>query len=57
MKSFEQIAKAMYEAYAKTKRELGYTSRILPWAALLSSSKDAWIAAAQVAHKEMMEVH
>jgi hypothetical protein len=52
MKSFEQIAKAMYKA---ANAFLGYYEEELE--ILAEIDKQIWIAAAKAAHKEITEVH
>ena len=54
MKSFEQIAKAMYQ---KWQSSLIRFRKPMPFHQLEAHEQQAWISAAQVAHKEMMEVH
>ena len=54
MKSFEQIAQAIYEAYETNRRFFRWES---DWEILTDDEKAPWIAAAQTAHKEIMEVH
>ena len=54
MKSFEQIAEAMYR---KWQSSLIRFRKPMPFHQLEAHEQQAWIAAAQVAHKEMMEVH
>ncbi len=56
MKSYEQIAKAMYEAWEKSiRRETGI--ELLSWSALPTLEQQAWIAAARQAVAEMATVH
>ena len=54
MKYYEQIAKAMYE---KWQAALIRFRKPMPFYRLEAHEQHAWIAAAQVAHKEIMEVH
>ena len=54
MKSFEQIAEAMYR---KWQAALIRFRKPMPFHQLEAHEQQAWIAAAQVAHKEIMEVH
>ena len=54
MKSFEQIAEAMYR---KWQAALIRFRKPMPFYQLEAHEQQAWIAAAQVAHKEIMEVH
>ena len=54
MKSSEQIAEAMYR---KWQAALIRFRKPMPFYQLEAHEQQAWIAAAQVAHKEMMEVH
>lgn len=59
MKSFEQIAKAIFEAHDKVISEAGGidTCRRFRWEAIPDLKQDAWIAAAKEAHKQITEVH
>ena len=52
MKSFEQIAKAMYAAYRSA-----HIQKLAEWHQLSSMSRDCWLSAAEAAIKEMSEVH
>ena len=54
MKSFEQIAKAMFEAFKASAPNMyqEHTFESLPF-----HHQDAWTAAAKAAHKEITEVH
>lgn len=56
MKSFEQIAKAMYAAY---RRHIQTVIGVNPpsWGDLPMTELQAWISAAQEANKEIAEVH
>ena len=54
MKSFEKIAEAMYR---KWQAALIRFRKPMPFYQLEAHEQQAWIAAAQVAHKEIMEVH
>ena len=56
MKSYEQIAQAMYEAHGKELlRQIGVTQR--PWGGLGSGEQACWIAAAKQAAAELALVH
>jgi len=56
MKSYEQIAKAMYAAYRRhIKTVIGIN--LSSWGCLPMTELQAWIAAAMAAHKEITEVH
>lgn len=52
MKSFEQIAKAMYEAYRESRGNV----MLALWHKLSQDHQNAWIDAAKAAHKEITEV-
>lgn len=55
MKSFEQVAKALFETAAK-----GYerdTGEKLTWEGLLKKHQADWVAVAKRAYQELMEVH
>lgn len=53
MKSFEQIARAMFDAYANSMAfSVTYT-----WDVVDQHVKDAWVKAAKAAHKEITELH
>ena len=54
MKSYEQIAEAMYR---KWQAALVRFRNPKPFAELEEHEQQAWIAAAQAAHKGIMEVH
>ena len=54
MKSFEQIAEAMYR---KWQAALIRFRKPMPFHTLEAHEQQAWIAAAQAAHKEIMEAH
>lgn len=54
MKSYEQIAEAMYK---KWQAALVRFRRPKPFAELEEHEQKAWIAAAQAAHREIMEVY
>lgn len=54
MKSFEQIAQAMYDKWRKAMLRF---RKLMPFHQLEDHEQQAWIAAAQAAHKEIMEVH
>ena len=58
MKSYEQIAQAMYEAHLMAFNELMPLAlkEGSAWAYMEERFKGCWIAAAQAAHKEIMEV-
>lgn len=58
MKSYEQIAEAMYRAWVKEResREV-VLGRYLAWSALSDDGKAAWIAAARQAAAELALVH
>ena len=55
MKSFEQIAKAMYGAWAKEYRKHNFDPPL--WITLTPAAHAAWIAAARQAVAEMATVH
>lgn len=59
MKSFEQIAEAMYEAHLMAFNELMPLAlkEGSSWACMEERFKGCWIAAAKAAHKEITEVH
>ena len=52
MKTFEQIAKAMYAAY-----RAAHIQKLAEWHQLTQMTRDCWMAAAKAAHKEITEVH
>jgi len=52
MKTFEQIAKAMYDAY-----RANHIHKLAEWHQLTQTHRACWIAAAKAAHKETTEVH
>ena len=52
MKTFEQIAKAMYDAY-----RANHIHKLAEWHQLSSMSRDCWLSAAKAAHKEINDVH
>ena len=52
MKSYEQIAKAMYKAY-----RAAHIQKLAEWHQLSSMSRDCWLSAAEAAVKEMRTVH
>jgi len=54
MKSYEQIAQSMYQ---KWQAALVRFRNPKPFAELEEHEQQAWIAAAQAAHKGIMEVH
>ena len=54
MKSYEQIAEAMYK---KWQAALILYRKPKPFAELEEHERKAWVAAAQSAHKEINEVH
>lgn len=54
MKSYEQIARLLYEAYEK---KYAFTQNIIAWHELSDRAQQSWIAAAKAAHKEITEVH
>lgn len=54
MKSFEQIAQAMYK---KWQAALIRYRKPKPFAELEEHERRAWVAAAKAANKEIMEVH
>ena len=54
MKSYEQIAEAMYK---KWQAALARFRKPKPFAELEEHERKAWVAAAQTAHKEITEVH
>ncbi len=58
MKSFEQIAQAMHEAFLKERRNQGSASTAYAgWDALGKDQQAAWIAAARQAAAELALVH
>ena len=57
MKTFEQIARSMYEAYRDESYLHAHTHNLAWWHQLSSMSRNCWIAAAKAAHKEITEVH
>lgn len=60
MKSFEQIAQAMYRAYQKQARQIdeeGLAEHALQWADLDAGTQGCWIAAAKQAAAELATVH
>ena len=58
MKSFEQVAAAMYDAYCKQAGGRTYDSKPLPtWAELGAERRACWIAAAKQAAAELALVH
>lgn len=56
MKSFEQIAKAMYGAY-RLYIQTSIGVNVPSWDSPVMHGKKAWIAAAKAAYKEITEVH
>lgn len=56
MKSFEQIAKAIYEAFVK-QVSISAEKNFPSYSQLNTTYQSGWVAAAQAAHKEFMEVH
>lgn len=54
MKSYEHIARSMYKRWEIA---LIRFRRPLPWADLGEPERNAWIAAAEVAYKEITEEH
>jgi hypothetical protein len=52
MKTFEQIAKAMYAAY-----HAAHIHKLAEWHQITQMNRDCWIEAAKVAHKEITEVN
>ena len=54
MKSFEQLAKAMYEVY---NLRMGRFQKPQSWAGLGEAQQKIWVAIAKVAHKEISEVN
>lgn len=56
MKTFEQIARSMYEAYRDESYLHAHTHNLAWWHQLSSMSRNCWIAAAKAAHKEITEV-
>lgn len=54
MKSYEQIAEAMYK---KWQAALALFRKPKPFTELEEHERKAWVSAAKVAHKEIMEVH
>ena len=58
MKSFEQIAKAMRQAFLNEGERDGNSSEgYAPWDELDSSQKARWVAAAQEAARQLAEVY
>ena len=58
MKSFEQIAAAMYHAYCKKAGGKTFDGKPLPTYEQLGAERQScWVAAARAAHKEITEVH
>ena len=57
MKSFNQIAKAMYEAFVKQTKQTSPEAEFQIYAQMGKEYQSCWIAAAQAAHKELMGVH
>ncbi len=58
MKSFEQIARAMYTAYLKKAGGKAFDGKPLPsFEQLGAERRECWIAAAQEAAKQISEVH
>ena len=54
MKSFEQIAEAMYDKWQKAMLRF---RKPKPFYELEEHERKAWVAAAKTAHKEITEVH
>lgn len=58
MKSFEQIAKAMYLAFLNERKALGSRSTDhLSWETLPQDQQGPWIAAAREAAVQLAQVH
>ena len=58
MKSFEQIAKAMYLAFLKERKALGSRGADhLSWETLPQDQQGPWIAAAREAAVQLAQVH
>lgn len=60
MKSFEQIAAAMYHAYCKQARELdeeGLAGHAAKWQELDAGTRECWVAAAKQAVAEVAALH
>lgn len=58
MKSFEQIAQAMYAAFLKERQKRGSRgAHYLDWDALSEDQRASWIAAAKQAAAELALVH
>lgn len=60
MKSYAQIAAAMYHAYCKHAQRIdteGLAGHALTWAELDAGTQECWIAAAQQAAAELALVH
>lgn len=57
MKSFEQIAKAMFEAVLSRQKKRLKGLESVRWDELSRNQKDDWVEAARTAHKEITEVH
>ena len=55
MKSYEQIARLLYETYEKKKYVFAHT--IIAWHGLSDRAQQSWIAAAKAAVKEITEVY
>ena len=58
MKSFENIARAMYEAFLKERKRQGSKSTdYLDWGLLNDGQRACWVAAARQAAAELALVH
>lgn len=58
MKSFEQIARAMWDAYLQEhKRQGDHGAQHLSWQDLTEQGRACWIAAAQEAARQLVGVH
>ena len=58
MKSYEQIAQAMYTAYCQQAGGQTFDGKLLPTFAQLGAERQAcWVAAAKAAQQEIAQVH
>lgn len=58
MKTYEQIAKSMFEAFLKERKRLGSASTdYIKWDSLTPDQQAAWVAAAKQAAAELALVH
>ncbi len=57
-KSYEQIAKSMFEAFLKERKRLGSASTdYIKWESLTRDQQSAWVAAAKQAAAELALIH